>query len=390
MTTTPLPVRGADVSMTAEIEALGARFSDAVGTRDLFAILADHGVNLARLRVWVDPTDAEGRPYQGGTNDLDTTLRLAERARAAGLGLMVDLHYSDFWADPKKQSLPRSWRHLDMRGVCDAVAAHTSDVVDAVRGAAGSPEWVQVGNETTNGMLWPFGRTPKYDLESRTFAAVPVEEARAQYDRLATLLQAGSAAVRAAAPGSRIVLHLDAGGAADLYRRWFDEITARGVDFDAVGLSYYPLWHGSLDDLRANLHAIVKRFDRDVIVVETAYAHRPDNPAGMSMFDAASPAAVYPPSVVGQARYLDDLAAVVRGVPGGRGVGIVYWEPAWLPVAGTSWASDAGMAYGDDIAEPGNGWANQTLFDERGRALASLTALGAASGRCGLTRGEES
>lgn len=388
MTTMPLPVRGADVSMTAEVEALGGSFSDAKGTRDLFRILADHGVNLARLRVWVDPTDADGRAYQGGTNDLATTLRLAERARAAGLDLMIDLHYSDFWADPKKQALPRAWRGLDLAGVSEAVAAHTTEVVEAVAARAGSPEWVQVGNETTNGMLWPFGRTPRYDLESRRFAPTPVEEARDQYDRLALLLQSGSAAVRAAAPTARIVLHLDAGGAADLYERWFDEIVARGVDFDAVGLSYYPLWHGSLGDLRHNLHAIVERYRTDVIVVETAYAYRPDNPAGTSMFDAGSPAAAYPASVAGQSRYLEDLAAVVREVPDGHGTGIVYWEPAWLPVPGTSWASAAGMSYGDDIAEPGNGWANQTLFDEHGRALESLDALGAATGRIEQTRGE--
>lgn len=381
MTTTSLQIRGADVSMTAEVEALGGWFSDAAGARDLFRILADHGVNLARLRVWVDPTDAQGRPYQGGTNDLATTLRLAERARDAGLGLMIDLHYSDFWADPKKQSLPRSWEGLDLDGVCEAVGAHTADVVAAVRSNAGSPEWVQVGNETTNGMLWPLGRTPRYDLERRAFEPVPADEAREQYNRLARLLQAGSSAVRATDTRSRIVLHLDAGGAADLYRRWFDEITMRAVDFDAVGLSYYPLWHGSLSDLGDNLHQLVERYEKDVIVVETAYAHRPDNPAGTSMFDANSPAAVYPASVAGQARYLDDLAGVVRDVPGGRGLGIVYWEPAWLPVPGTSWASAAGMAYGNDVAEPGNGWANQTLFDERGCALASLRALGATAGR---------
>ncbi|WP_233494892.1 glycosyl hydrolase 53 family protein [Microbacterium sp. TS-1] len=377
MMTTPPQIRGADVSMTAEVEALGGWFSDAAGARDLFRILADHGVNLARLRVWVDPTDAEGRPYQGGTNDLATTVRLAERARDAGLGLMIDLHYSDFWADPKKQSLPRSWQGLDFDGLCEAVAAHTTEVISAVSANAGSPEWVQVGNETTNGMLWPLGRTPRYDLVNRAFEAVPTDEAREQYDRLACLLHAGSSAVRAADDRSRIVLHLDAGGAADLYRRWFDEITARAVDFDAIGLSYYPLWHGSLADLSGNLHQLVQRYEKDVIVVETAYAYRPDNPAGTSMFDASSPAAVYPASVEGQSRYLHDLARVVRDVPGGRGRGVVYWEPAWLPVPGTSWASTAGMAYGDDVAEPGNGWANQTLFDEGGCALASLSALGA-------------
>lgn len=376
MTMTALRIRGADVSMTAEVEGLGGSFSDAAGTRDLFRILADHGVNLARLRVWVDPTDDEGRPYQGGTNDLETTLRLAERARAAGLALMIDLHYSDFWADPKKQSLPRSWAGLDFGGVCDAVATHTDAVVGAVRAAAGSPEWVQVGNETTNGMLWPFGRTPRYDLESRSFESVAEDIARQQYDRLARLLQAGSDAVRGVDARPRIILHLDAGGASDLYRRWFDEIAARAVDFDAIGLSYYPLWHGSLGDLRDNLHALVQRYRKDVIVVETAYAHRPDNPGGASMFDPDSPAALYPATVDGQARFLEDLAGVVSAVPGGRGLGVVYWEPAWLPVPGTSWASTAGMAYGDDVAEPGNGWANQTLFGIDGRALASLDGLG--------------
>lgn len=381
MSAKTLQIRGADVSMTEEVEQLGGVFSDAAGERDLFRILSDHGVNLARLRVWVDPRDVDGSPYQGGTNDLDATLRLAERARAAGLALMVDLHYSDFWTDPKKQMLPKAWRDLDANGVRDEVAAHTLEVVETVRWSVGSPEWVQVGNEITNGMLWPFGRTPRYDLDSRTFEGVPDDEAAEQYDRLAALLRAGCDAVRAADPRSRVLLHLDAGGADDLYRRWFDEITDRGVDFDAIGLSYYPLWHGSLDALRQNLWSLADRYRKDLVVVETAYAHRPDNPAGTSMFDADAFEAVYPATVEGQARYLRDLARVMGEVPDGRGLGIVYWEPAWLPVVGTSWASPAGMRYGDDVAEPGNGWANQTLFDSAGRALDSLDALGSGAAR---------
>ncbi len=387
MSTSLLQIRGADVSMTEEVEHFGGAFSDAAGERDLFRILADHGVNLARLRVWVDPHDGDGAPYLGGTNDLGTTLRLAERARAAGLALMLDLHYSDFWTDPKKQVLPKSWRGLDLDGVREAVTAHTVEVVEAIRGPLGSPEWVQVGNEITNGMLWPFGRTPRYDLASRSFERVEADAAAVQYDRLAELLRAGCDGVRSADPRSRVILHLDAGGADDLYQRWFDEITARGVDFDAIGLSYYPLWHGSLEDLGRNLANLAERYRKDLIVVETAYAHRRDNPGGSSMFDAASPAAVYPASVDGQARYLADLARVVGGVPDGRGQGVVYWEPAWLPVPGTSWASEAGMRYGDDIAEPGNGWADQALFDARGRALSSLDALGSLDGRGGSGAG---
>ncbi|HWV47968.1 MAG TPA: glycosyl hydrolase 53 family protein [Microbacterium sp.] len=372
-----LPIRGADVSMTAEVEALGGAYSDDQGKRDLFEALAAHGVNLARLRVWVDPHSEGGDPYLGGTNDLETTLALARRARAAGLSLMIDLHYSDFWCDPKKQSLPKAWRNLSFDQVSDVVGQHTADVLAAVRAEAGAPEWVQIGNETTNGMLWPWGRTPRYDLESRSFAGATADEWRDSFDRLSFLLRAGADAARVTSAESKLILHLDAGGAGDLYERWFDEITARDVDFDAIGLSYYPLWHGSLADLEANMAHITRRYDKDAIVVETAYAHRPDNPGATSMFDAeAANRFGYPATVDGQSAFLAELGRTIARVPDGRGLGAVYWEPAWLPVSGTTWASRAGMEYGDDVAEPGNGWANQGLFDFEGRALSSLDALG--------------
>ncbi|MFT4258987.1 arabinogalactan endo-beta-1,4-galactanase [Microbacterium sp.] len=369
-----LQIRGADVSMTAEVESLGGRYE---GGRDLFEVLAEHGVNLARLRVWVDPYSEAGEPYLGGTNDLDTTLSLARRARAAGLDLMIDLHYSDFWCDPKKQSLPKAWRGLSFEQVADAVAAHTAQVLATVREELGAAEWVQIGNETTNGMLWPHGQTPKYDLESRSFASASDAQWRASFDALGRLLQSGADAARAASADSRLILHLDAGGADDLYERWFGEIMDRNVDFDAVGLSYYPLWHGSFDDLATNMAKVTRACGKDAIVVETAYAHRPDNPGATSMFDAeAARRFGYDASVEGQAAFLTELGRVIAQVPDGRGLGAVYWEPAWLPVDGTTWASRAGMEYGDDIAEPGNGWANQGLFDFEGRALASLDALG--------------
>lgn len=372
-----LPIRGADVSMTAEVEALGGSYADDRGERDLFEILMSRGVNVARLRVWVDPYSEERASYLGGTNDLDTTLALARRARSAGLDLMIDLHYSDFWCDPKKQSLPKAWRTMSFDQVSDAVAEHTTEVLAAVRAETGEPAWVQIGNETTNGMLWPFGRTPRYDLEARSFAAATDTEWQDAFDRVSRLLQSGSAAAREVSGTSRLILHLDAGGAGDLYERWFDEVTARGVDFDAIGLSYYPLWHGPFDDLESNMAHITQRYDKDAIIVETAYAHRPDNPGATSMFDAeAATRFGYEATVEGQARFLADLSRTIARVPGGRGLGAVYWEPAWLPVPGTSWASRAGMEYGDDVAEPGNGWANQGLFDFEGRALSSLDALG--------------
>lgn len=387
-------IRGADASMTEELEALGAVFRHRDGRADdLFRIMAAEGATLSRLRLWVDPYEggpddgtsggAAGRaPFLGGTNDLERTLRLARRSRAAGLDVMLDLHYSDFWTDPKKQQLPRAWAGMDEDELVATVEDYTRTVLRRFADEGIDLAHVQVGNEITNGMLWPIGRTPRYDLETRRFDEVPSDERARQYDALARLLAAGARAVRAEAPNARIVLHLDAGGADDLYRVWFDEIIGRGVDVDVIGLSYYPLWHGTLDDLGLNLAALAERFDRDLCVVETAYAHRPDTADGaFAIFDAPAAAKVgYPASVDGQRRFLEDLRATIAQTPGGHGLGFVYWEPAWLPIPGTSWASRAGMEYGDDIAEGGNNWSNQALVDETGRALESWTAYRPAMG----------
>jgi arabinogalactan endo-1,4-beta-galactosidase len=376
-------VHGADVSMTEEVESLGGVFRDASGREsDLFELLVDAGLDTIRLRTWVDPYDATGEPFRGGTNDVATTVRLARRAHEHGLAVLLDLHYSDFWTDPKKQATPTAWRGLDVEALAGRVAAHTADVLDALGRVGVEPALVQVGNEITNGMLWPVGRTPRFDDVRREFVRTTPAEDAAAYDRLARLLSAGSAAVRSASD-AEVLLHLDLGGANTLYRGWFDEITARDVDFDVVGLSYYPFWHGTLDELEANVDDVATRYGKDVLVVETAYGHTAEAPAGHHPIFGAELAAAggYPASPAGQADFLTDLYAVMTGVPDGRGRGVVYWEPAWLPVDGTTWASPAGMAYGDDVAPGGNPWANLALFDFDGRALPSLRALGSALNR---------
>ena len=376
-----LPMRGADVSMTAEIEARGAVFRADGAEKDLFALLSDSGVNWIRLRLWVDPRDEHRKPYMGGTNDLATTIALARRAKAAGHRVLLDLHYSDFWTDPKKQATPKAWRGLKGAELEARVHDWTADVLAALAAADAAPDMVQVGNEITNGMLWPEGRTPKFLDAERRFDG----EDEAAYDRLAGLIKAGAAAVREAGgadgTGARVMIHLDFGGANELYRGWFDAMTARGLDFDVIGLSYYPYWHGTLHDLGANLNDIAARYGKDLAVVETAYAWTGEHPAGHHQVFSIEMAATggYPASPAGQAAFLRDLYATVAAVPEGRGLGIVYWEPAWLPVEGTTWASRAGMEYGDDVVdEAGNSWANQALFDFEGNALASLKALGGA------------
>lgn len=372
-----LQIKGVDISMLTEVESLGGVYRVDGDARDLFDILVDHHVDTVRLRLWVDPFDETGAPYLGGTNDLSTTVALARRAVDHGLKVLLDLHYSDFWTDPKKQAVPKAWRGQSATELEDTVESYTRSVLETLVAAGVTPDMVQVGNEITNGMLWPTGKTPTYLFEERQFEDAAPAERSAAFDRLARLLARGAKAIREVTPEAAVALHLDFGGAGDLYRGWFDEITARGVDHDVVALSFYPMWHGTLDDLSATMHDVVERYGKDVLVVETSYAHRTDGPPGTTTIfgpELVEPGG-FPATVEGQHDFLVALMERLVAVPDGRGLGIVYWEPGWLPVAGTSWASPAGMTYGDDIAPPGNPWANQALFDYEGHALESWAAF---------------
>lgn len=368
-------IKGADISILKEIETLGGAYFLDGERKDLFDILRIKGLNVVRLRLWVDPYAADGTPYMGGTNDLETTLELAKRAKANGLQVMLDFHYSDFWADPKKQYKPKAWESITGEQLEEQVYRYTADVLARFRADDVLPELVQIGNETTNGMLWPEGKTPKYHFEEKQFEETEPSEWQAAFDRLARLLQAGARATREAG-SSRIILHLDAGGSNVLYRTWFDEMQARQVDYDIIGLSYYPIWHGSLGELSANMTDISARYGKDVLVVETAYGFTATSKHGADIFtEESARIGGYPATVEGQARFLSDLMTTVQRVPGGRGLGIVYWEPAWLPLEGTSWASPPGMEYGHDVGAMGNHWGNQGLFDFEGNALESLNVF---------------
>ena len=369
---TRLFVKGADISMLKEVEDFGGRYYLGEEQKDLFEILQIKGLNTVRLRLWVNPYDEEGKPYMGGTNDLETMIELAKRAKAHGMQFMLDFHYSDFWADPKKQDKPKAWQSYTGDRLEEEVYRYTREVLEVCRLCDVMPDLVQIGNETTNGMLWPEGKTPNYVPEKQSFEETETAQWDKSYDSLAALLKAGVRAAREAGP-MKIILHLDAGGQNVLYRTWFDEMSKRNVDYDIIGLSYYPIWHGGLEDLQFNLEDISARFNKKVLVVETAYGHTTESLSGADIFtEEMSKIAGYPPTVEGQGQFLQDLMETVRKVPDGKGLGIVYWEPAWLPVKGTSWASLAGMKYGNDVSEMGNHWANQGLFDFEGKALASL------------------
>lgn len=359
-------VMGGDLGMIHEVESLGGSFSRDGVTGDPIRIMGDAGMNLARLRLWVDPYTVAGEPYGGGTNDLATTIATAQRAKAAGMDILLDFHLSDWWADPGTQTVPKAWRGLAYPQLVSTVRAYTEDVIDAMRAAGVRPDMVQMGNEIPGGILWDHGR---------------VGNGVSDFTQLAGLLKAGIAGVEAALRGGEdieIVLHLDHGGDNALYRWWFDAIAAQGVPFDIIGLSYYPFWHGTMGQLAANLNDISARYGKDVLIVETAYGWTLGDADGLgnSFYTAEAAAGGYPATVAGQTAFLRDLRDIVRAVPDGRGRGLIWWEPGWLPVPGANWGTEAGKLDNDDPGVLSNPWDNQTLFDWNGEALPTLGVFG--------------
>jgi arabinogalactan endo-1,4-beta-galactosidase len=361
-------IMGADISMLDEMERLGGKFYDAQGKeKDCFAILKESGVNWIRLRLWNNPVNAadvveggktisrKGEPVGGGNNDLAATLRMAKRAKAAGFKLELDFHYSDFWVDPEKQHKPAAWAKLSGEELQNAVHQYTADVLKTMRAENVFPDMVQVGNELNGGMLWPDGKTWKSTPDEK----IGGDEA------FAALLTQGIKAVREADPEhkTKIAVHLANGASNDLYRRVFDMLTKRGVDYDIIGLSFYPYWHGTLEDLQINLDDISSRYMKEVVVMETAYGYTNEDGDGFpNLFNKDMAKGVgYKATVQGQASLVRDVINTVAQVPGQRGAGVFYWEPGWFPVKGAGWRTNEG-----------NAWDNQAMFDFKGRALPSL------------------
>jgi arabinogalactan endo-1,4-beta-galactosidase len=345
-------IKGVDVSSLKAVEDHGGKFYNHGKEQDALTILKSYGVNYIRLRIWNNPVEADGY------NDLEDTIVIAKRAKSLGLKFLLDFHYSDFWADPGKQYKPAAWQDLSDKELENAVYEYTKEVITELKEAKALPDMVQIGNEIQSGILWPTGKT--------------WGEGAGGFDELARLLNAGIKGVKDSLDqGERvkIMLHLGDGGNNSLYRWFFDEITKRGVDFDVIGLSYYPIWHGTLADLQNNMNDISKRYNKEVVVAETAYAYTLENGDDLPNIFGSQEAEIggYPVSVQGQAKFLKDLMNVVQQVPDGKGLGIFYWEATWIPVKGAGWKSGEG-----------NAWENQAMFDFYGNALPSLHVFRAA------------
>ncbi|NBA62375.1 glycoside hydrolase family 53 protein [Enterococcus mundtii] len=356
-------IRGADISILADMEKSGAGYYENGVKKDALQILKNNGVNYVRLRLWQDPYDDQGNSYGAGTNDLNTTIALAKRAKNLGLKVLLDFHYSDFWVDPGKQNLPKAWENYSFEQLDAALYGYTKSVLTEMKNNGVYPDMVQIGNELNSGMLWPHGKS--------------WGEGGGEFDRLATFLKSGIRGVKETQPvDTPIMLHLADGGDTDVFTWWFDEITKRGVDYDLIGLSYYPYWHGSMNALQTTMNTISARYDKEVNVVETAYGHTTAN--ADSMPNAFGPeqeiAGGYAATPAGQREYLNDLVTRIQTVPNEKGNGFFYWEPLWYN-GNVSWATAAGMNYLGVQSQTGNEWDNQAMFDFNGQALPSLKAF---------------
>lgn len=360
-------ILGADVSSLAQIEEAGGRYYDQQGVqKDMLLILRESGVNWVRLRLWHNPVDEKGAPLGGGNNTLERTLGLAKRAKALGFKVLLDFHYSDFWADPGKQTKPAAWKDFNLNQLADAIYTYTGDTLKAFIAEGACPDMVQIGNELNGGMLWPEGKTWRAEGDP------PV----GGMNGFTRLLKEASRAVRENDPSGkakalRVMIHLADGGDNQLYRHVFDAVTKAKVDFDIIGLSYYPYWHGSIAALTANVHDITKRYKKDALIAETAYGFTTaDSDKQGNVFQVyEDESAGFRPTVQGQATEIREVVNVMARTPQGRGLGVFYWEPGWIPVEGAGWK-----------AGEGNNWENQAMFDFSGKALDSMQVWKAVRG----------
>ena len=360
-------VKGMDLSTLLELERCGAKYYDNGEERDLLALMKRYDVDTIRIRLWNDPWSETGESYGAGENDLKTSLEIAKRVTAAGFGVLLNFHYSDFWADPGKQIKPKAWADYGVKELEQAVYDYTLESMRTFLDAGVNITMVQVGNELSNGLLWPEGKVPNYD-------------------NIATFVNAGIRAVRKADAAIPVMIHLDNGGNNALYREWFDNFTKRGEDFEIIGLSYYPFWHGSLQMLNDNMNDIAERYGKDLVIAEVSMGYTMEDYKNYEKLSdeerkgyATRPALVekieYPMTKQGQYDFMEDFLNRISHIKGGKGKGFFYWEPAWIPVPGSGWATPASLKYMNDPGPCGNEWANQALFDYDGNALPTLSLI---------------
>ncbi|MGM0920357.1 MAG: glycosyl hydrolase 53 family protein [Bacillota bacterium] len=357
-------IMGVDISSIIAIENSGTIFYNEDGEeQDIFTTFADAGVNYVRVRVWNDPYDAEGNSYGGGNNDVETAIEIGKRATEHGMKLLVDFHYSDFWADPGKQFPPKAWENLSFEDKKAALYDFTKESLQKMIDEGIDIGMVQIGNETTNGMAGEY-----------------------EWSNITALMNEGSRAVRGVDEDILIALHFTNPEKAGSYESFAETLDEHNVDYDVFASSWYPAWHGTLDNLTSLLKDIAETYDKKVMVSEVAYAYTDEDRNG-NLVDADEVPG-YSISVQGQANVIRDTIEAMVNV-GEAGIGVFYWEPAWIdPIGyteeelydireehGSGWASsyagsydpeDAGQYYGGTAVD------DQALFDYNGHPLPSI------------------
>ncbi len=288
---TPIPstfAKGADISWLTEMEASGKKFYTSSGTEtECVQLLKSMGMNTIRLRVWVNPA--------GGWNNKPDVVAKAVRAKDLGMRIMIDFHYSDTWADPGKQTKPAAWAVQDIAALKISLASHTTEVLNALKAKGVTPEWVQVGNETNDGMLWPEGK------------------ASTNMSNFAQLITSGYDAVKSVFPSSKVIVHVSNGYDNSLFRWMFDGLKSNGAKWDVIGMSLYPTaanWSTLNSLCFNNMNDMVSRYDKEIMIVETGMSWDQSNVCRS---------------------FLDDLILKTKSVTGNKGLGVLYWEPIVYP-----------------------------------------------------------
>ncbi len=330
--------KGMDISFLPELEAKGMKIKDFDGNEiDGFELVKKYGVNAIRLRLWNNPENVE---ESKGYCNLADTIAMAKRIKEHQMSFMLNFHYSDFWADPGKQKKPKAWEKLDFIKLKEAVFNYTRDTLLTLKEEGVLPEIVQIGNEIRSGLLFPEGELP-------------------DYRGMVELVNAGIQGARAVADSDtmKIMIHLDQGGRYFYIKEWFDKAFEVGLeDFDLMGLSYYPFWHGTFTDLKETLNKLVLDYQKPIMIVETAHAWRKS--ANGFIDESQEKIAGVLATPEGQKKVLDLVMNITASLPNQMGCGVYYWEPLCIPQPGVG------------------GWSeNMGLLDENGQVLEGIHAF---------------
>lgn len=364
-------ILGVDCSTYLEEIEHGAKYYNGDIEIDPVEALRNNGVSVVRLRLWADPYSPNGVKYLAGTCDLNCFIKTAKLFLSKGYRIMLDIHYSDFWADPGKQFIPKSWKERDVEAMSLRVYSYTCEVLKRIADEEIPLAYIQIGNEITNGMLWPIGKLTEN-----------VDGTRGNYDSLIRLLNAGIRACRELTPSTELVIHLERSHDQAVYNEFFDQMIKSNVDFDIIGMSYYPYWHGNFEQFFANVENC-KKYRKKIMAVELGYAFtledyiQENGVGGIQLVindDNAGELDIvsrYPISRDGQAKFVHDylVLAADHGLDG-----VFWWEPLWIPGDGICWASPEAKDYIQETHKPScrNEWANQCLFDYDGKMLPSF------------------